>query len=120
VQSVEAAFPDKSDAQKAALGSKQDRATRRVYVTASLVAAATVAAAGLVGFVGLVVPHIARRLGASGHRSVLLASAVAGALLTVVADLVARVALPPAELPLGAITALVGVPFFLITLRRLT
>ena len=104
----------------AGLGVDVDRAMRRVYVIASLVAAATVAAAGLVGFVGLVVPHIARRLGAGSHRALLLASALAGALLTVVADLVARVALPPAELPLGAITAVVGVPFFLIALRRLT
>jgi len=104
----------------AGLGVDVDRTMRRVYLTASLVAAATVAAAGLVGFVGLVVPHIARRLGAGSHRSVLIASAVSGALLTVAADLVARVALPPAELPLGAITALVGVPFFLLTLRRLT
>lgn len=104
----------------AGLGVDVDRATRRVYLMASLVAAATVAAAGLVGFVGLVVPHIARRLGAIGHRSVLLASALTGALLVVLADLVARVALPPAELPLGAITAVLGVPFFLLTLRRLT
>jgi iron complex transport system permease protein len=104
----------------AGLGVDVDRAMRRVYLIASLVAAATVAAAGLVGFVGLVVPHIARRLGAGSHRAVLVASAAAGALLTVIADLVARVALPPAELPLGAITALVGVPFFLLTLRRLT
>jgi iron complex transport system permease protein len=104
----------------AGLGVNVESAMRRIYLVASLVAAATVAAAGLVGFVGLVVPHIARRLGAGGHRAVLLASALAGALLTVIADVVARVAMPPAELPLGAITALVGVPFFLITLRRLT
>jgi iron complex transport system permease protein len=104
----------------AGLGVDVDRATRRIYLTSSLVAAATVAAAGLVGFVGLVVPHIARRLGASGHRAVLLASALTGAVLVVFADLVARVALPPAELPLGAVTAMIGVPFFLITLRRLT
>ena len=77
-------------------------------------------AAGLVGFVGLVVPHIARRLGARGHRALLLASALTGAMLVVLADLVARVALPPAELPLGAVTAVLGVPFFLVTLRRLT
>lgn len=104
----------------AGLGVDVDRATRRVYLTASFVAAATVAAAGLVGFVGLVVPHIARRLGSAGHRSVLLASAVVGALLTLIADVVARVALPPADLPLGAITAVIGVPFFLVTLRKLT
>ena len=104
----------------AGLGVDVDRATRRIYLTSSLVAAATVAAAGLVGFVGLVVPHIARRLGASGHRALLLASALTGAVLVVIADLVARVALPPAELPLGAVTAMIGVPFFLVTLRRLT
>jgi iron complex transport system permease protein len=108
----------------AGLGVDVDRAARRVYLTSSLVAAATVSAAGLVGFVGLVVPHIARRMAGGapggGHRSLLLASALIGAILVVLADLVARVALPPAELPLGAVTAMIGVPFFLITLRRLT
>jgi iron complex transport system permease protein len=102
----------------AGLGIDVDRAARRIYLTASLVAAATVASAGLVGFVGLVVPHIARRIGASSHRSVLLASGLIGATLVVLADLIARVALPPAELPLGAVTALLRVPFFLSTLRR--
>ena len=104
----------------AGLGVDVDRAARGIYIVASLVAAATVSAAGLVGFVGLVVPHIARRLGAASHRVLLPASAVAGAILVVLADLVARVALPPAELPLGAVTAVLGVPFFLTTLRRLT
>jgi iron complex transport system permease protein len=105
----------------AGLGVDVDRAARRVYLTSSLIAAATVAAAGLVGFVGLVVPHIARRIGvgAGGHRRLLVASALIGAVLVVLADLVARVALPPAELPLGAVTAMIGVPFFLVTLRRL-
>lgn len=105
----------------AGLGVEVDRTARRVYLAASFVAAATVAAAGLVGFVGLVVPHIARRIGAvGGHRSLLLVSAVVGGILVVLADLVARTALPPADLPLGAVTAMIGVPFFLITLRRLT
>lgn len=103
----------------AGLGVNVERSARRVFLIASMVAAATVAAAGLVGFVGLVVPHIARRLGAAGHRVLLVASALIGAALVVLADLVARVALPPAELPLGAVTAVIGVPFFLITLRRL-
>ena len=104
----------------AGLGVNVDRTARRVYITASFVAAATVAAAGLVGFVGLVVPHIARRLGVvGGHRPLLLACALTGATLVVLADLVARVALPPADLPLGAVTAMIGVPFFLVTLRRM-
>lgn len=108
------------DEPAAGLGVNVERSARAVYLSASLVAAATVAAAGLVGFVGLVVPHIARRLGASTHRSLLLASALTGAFLVVLADLVARRALPPADLPLGAITAILGVPFFLVTLRKLT
>jgi iron complex transport system permease protein len=104
----------------AGLGLDVDAAIRRVLFVASLVTAATVAAAGLVGFVGLVVPHIARAAGLRRHRSLLIGSALNGATLVVVADLLGRVIRPPAELPLGAVTALVGVPFFLLKLRRLT
>jgi iron complex transport system permease protein len=104
----------------AGLGVNVDAATRRVFVAAALLAAATVAGAGLIGFVGLVVPHLARGVGARQHRAIILASALIGATLVVAADVVARVAMPPAELPLGAVTALLGVPFFLIKLRRLT
>jgi iron complex transport system permease protein len=104
----------------AGLGVDVDRAARRIFAMASLLAAATVAAAGLVGFVGLVVPHIVRRAGIQRHRPLLRASAIAGGTLVVAADLAARLLRPPAELPLGAVTALVGVPFFLAQLRRLT
>jgi iron complex transport system permease protein len=103
----------------AGLGLEVDAAVRRVFLVASLLAAATVAAAGLVGFVGLVVPHIARAFGLRRHRPLLLASALVGATLVVSADLLGRILRPPAELPLGAVTALVGVPFFLAKLRRL-
>jgi len=102
----------------AGLGLDAERAGRRVYLVSSLLAAATVAAAGLVGFVGLVVPHMVRAAGLRRHRPLLAGSAVLGAALVVSADLVARIAHPPADLPLGAVTALVGVPFFLIQLRR--
>jgi iron complex transport system permease protein len=102
----------------AALGVDVDRAGPRVFLAASLLAAASVAAAGLVGFVGLVVPHLARASGARAHRPLLLASALFGATLVVAADLVARTARAPSELPLGAVTALVGVPFFLRRLAR--
>jgi len=104
----------------AGLGVDPDRAARRIYAAASLLAAATVAAAGLVGFVGLVVPHIVRGTGVRRHRPLLVGSALIGATLVVLADLAARVLRPPSELPLGAVTALVGVPFFLVRLRRLT
>ncbi|MDQ3674541.1 MAG: iron ABC transporter permease, partial [Gemmatimonadota bacterium] len=102
----------------ASLGVDGERAGRRVFLLAALLAAATVAAAGLVGFVGLVVPHIARRLGLRAHRPLIVAAALIGATLVVGADLAARTVAAPAELPLGAITALLGVPFFLVQLRK--
>jgi len=101
----------------AGLGVDVDRAARRVYLAASLLAAATVAAAGLVGFVGLVVPHLVRAGGLRTHRAIVPGAAIVGATLVVAADLVARTARAPSELPLGAVTALVGVPFFLARLR---
>lgn len=101
----------------ASLGLDVDAATRRVYLTASLLAAATVAGAGLIGFVGLVVPAIARALGVRGSRATVLAASLIGGALVVAADVVARTVASPAELPLGAVTALVGVPFFLWRLR---
>ena len=104
----------------AALGLDPERAARGIYAAAALLAAATVAAAGLVGFVGLIVPHIVRGTGVRRHRPLLAGSALVGAALVVLADLVARTIRPPSELPLGAVTAVVGVPFFLARLRRLT
>lgn len=104
----------------AALGVDVDRASQRTFLVASWLAAATVAAAGLVGFVGLVVPNIARALGARQHRPMMLLSAIYGAVLLIAADLLARTVRAPAELPLGAVTALVGVPFFLARLRKVT
>jgi iron complex transport system permease protein len=104
----------------AALGANVDRTSRQLFLLASFLAAATVAAAGLVGFVGLVVPNLARAMGARRHRPMLLLSAVYGAVLLVFADLISRTVRAPAQLPLGAITALIGVPFFLARLRRLS
>jgi iron complex transport system permease protein len=103
----------------AALGVDVERASRRAYLAAALLAAATVAAAGLVGFVGLIVPHMVRAAGLRQNRALLCGAAVVGAALVIAADVVARTVRPPAELPLGAVTALLGVPFFLLQLRRL-
>lgn len=103
----------------AALGSDVERATRTVFLVSALLAAATVAAAGLIGFVGLIVPHIVRAFGVRRHRRLVAGSALVGGTLVILADVVARTALPPAELPLGAVTALIGVPFFLIRLGRM-
>jgi iron complex transport system permease protein len=103
----------------AALGADVDRAGRMLFLASSLLAAATVAAAGLIGFVGLVVPALVRSLGARRAMSTLVASALAGGALLVTADALARTIRAPAELPVGAITALVGVPFFLVRLGRI-
>ncbi|MDQ6717424.1 MAG: iron ABC transporter permease [Gemmatimonadota bacterium] len=103
----------------AALGVDAARSGRIIYLLAALLAAATVSAAGLIGFVGLVVPHIGRAFGIRAHRALIVASAIIGAALVVAADLAARTIAPPTELPLGAITALLGVPFFLVQLRRI-
>jgi len=103
----------------AALGVDVESAARRIYLLSALLAAATVAAAGLIGFVGLIVPHIVRAAGIRHHRPLLLASALVGATLVTGADLVARTVRPPGELPLGAVTAILGVPFFLAQLRRI-
>lgn len=108
------------DEAAAGLGVNVESATRRIYLLAALLAASTVAVAGLVGFVGLIVPHIARALGMRHHRPMMVASAITGAALVVAADLVARTVRPPGELPLGAVTAVLGVPFFLSQLRRAT
>jgi iron complex transport system permease protein len=107
------------DEAAAGLGIDVDSAMRRIFLAASMIAAATVAGAGLVGFVGLVVPHLARMMGARRHRPMLCASALIGATLVVASDVIARTVLPPAELPLGAVTAVIGVPFFLTRVRRL-
>jgi iron complex transport system permease protein len=102
----------------AALGVDLDRTTAAVLATTALLTGAAVAIAGLVGFVGLVVPHAVRFLLGATHRRLIIASVPAGAIALVLADLGARTALAPAELPVGVITGLVGAPFFLALLVR--
>lgn len=102
----------------ASLGVNVDVAARRIYMLAAMLAAATVAAAGLIGFVGLIVPHIVRAAGIRSHRPLVIAAGLVGAALVVGSDLAARIIRPPGELPLGAVTAVLGVPFFLAQLRK--
>ena len=89
-----------------------------VYVLASLMTAAAVMLAGSVGFVGLIIPHLLRLLGDSDHRRLLPDSALLGGSFLVVCDTLARSAMAPLQLPVGVITALLGVPVFLILLAR--
>jgi iron complex transport system permease protein len=84
---------------------------------AALITAVSVSVSGIIGFVGLVVPHLARALVGPPHRGLIPASALLGALLTVLADLLAR-SVGPEEIPVGVVTALLGAPFFALLLRR--
>ena len=102
----------------ATLGIDPERTTAVILATTALLSGAAVAIAGLVGFVGLVVPHAVRFLIGARHRRLVIASIPAGATVLVLADLAARSIIPPAELPVGVITGLVGAPFFLILLVR--
>lgn len=100
------------------LGFDVERAKRRIVVLAALAVGAGVALVGTIGFVGLVVPHLVRLAVGPDHRVLLPASALLGATLMLVADLLARIVVLPAELPVGILTSLVGGPFFLWLLMR--
>ena len=102
----------------AALGVAVGRTTAMLCAVAALATAAAVTTAGSVGFVGLVVPHVVRMLWGADHRFLLPASVLLGAAFTVAADTLARTAVAPTELPVGVVTAFVGVPFFVYLLRR--
>jgi iron complex transport system permease protein len=100
------------------LGVSVERTKWLAFAGASLLAAAAVASAGIIGFVGLIVPHAARLAWGSDHRVLLPASALLGATFLLITDTAARTVVAPTELPLGAVTAFVGVPLFVALLRR--
>ncbi|WP_253901598.1 iron ABC transporter permease [Arthrobacter sp. PAMC 25486] len=100
------------------LGVDVERLRVQVIVIVAILTGAAVAFAGIIGFVGLVVPHMLRLALGPGHKVLLPASALGGALLLLVADTVARTLVPNADLPIGMLTALVGGPFFFWLIRR--
>ncbi|QIL83423.1 iron ABC transporter permease [Diaphorobacter sp. HDW4A] len=108
------------DETAATLGVNTHALRRTLFVVVSLLTGVMVAASGAIGFVGLVVPHVARMLVGSDHRRVLPVAAVMGALFLVVVDLLARVLFSPMDVPVGVITALIGGPFFVWLLMRQT
>ena len=89
-----------------------------VFAAASLATALAVTTVGVIGFIGLVVPHLVRLVAGSDHRIVVPASALAGGILLVIADTMARTVIAPRQLPVGALTAMIGVPLFLILMGR--
>ena len=100
------------------LGAEVERTRRLVYLCTALLTAASVATCGIIGFVGLVVPHAVRRIARPLHRSLLPLVFLSGGSFMVLSDVVSRTVVRPLELPVGVITALVGVPLFAILLRR--
>ena len=102
----------------AQLGLEVDRCKRRSIAIGALLAAAAVSVAGVIGFVGLMTPHVLRLIVGADHRRLIPAVLLAGAIFMILADLAARLALAPQELPVGILTALLGGPFFLFLLRR--
>jgi len=105
------------DEEATALGVPVRRVRLLVVTAATLGTAAAVAVGGLIGFVGIIVPHAVRLVTGASYRVILPLSALFGAAFLIVADVIARTALSPAELPIGVVTAFLGAPFFVLVLR---
>ena len=104
--------------QAQALGVAVNRLRYAIFLLASLATAASVTTAGSIGFIGLVVPHLVRLVTGNDQRLLLPASALAGGALLMLADTLARTLIAPQQLPVGVLTALIGVPVFLFLLSR--
>ena len=102
----------------ASLGVDPARSRLELVLAATLGTAAVVSASGLIGFVGIVVPHAVRLVVGPSHRLLLPLSLMLGAAFLVLTDVAARTVMAPAELPIGVVTAMIGAPFFLLVLRR--
>ena len=100
------------------LGVEVERTKRVLLVTAGVLTAIAVSVSGIIGFVGLVVPHIVRLLVGPGHRSLLPVSLLLGASMMAIADLLSRTVIAPNEIPVGVVTTFVGAPLFVYLLRR--
>ncbi|MCE1248466.1 MAG: iron chelate uptake ABC transporter family permease subunit [Firmicutes bacterium] len=100
------------------LGVNVEKVKNTVIVFASLVTAASVAACGLIGFVGLMIPHVIRMIAGADHRKLIPLSALAGAVFMMWVDTAARTIISPQEIPVGILTAIMGAPFFLYLLRK--
>jgi iron complex transport system permease protein len=105
------------DDEAASLGVRAERVRLVVVAAATLATAAAVAVSGLIGFVGIIVPHTIRLVAGPSHRLLVPLSLVGGAAFLILADLVARTVMAPAEVPIGVITAFFGAPFFALVLR---
>ena len=102
------------------LGVNVEKLKLILLIAATLITAAAVSFVGIIGFVGIIIPHAVRLIWGADHRFLLPLSVLTGAIFLILADLIARIALAPTEIPIGVITAICGAPFFLYLLRRRT
>jgi iron complex transport system permease protein len=100
------------------LGVEVEKVKKILFLVASILTALAVSVSGIIGFIGLVVPHLSRLLLGPDHRKVIFSSLFLGASVMCLSDLVARVAFAPSEMPVGVVTSLFGTPFFIYLLRR--
>ena len=100
------------------LGIDVEKAKKILLLVSALIASIVVSMCGIIGFVGLMVPHISRRLVGSDHKKLVLCSVFIGAVFLLLCDLIARTAMAPKEIPIGVVTAFIGVPFFIYILRK--
>jgi len=107
-----------SDERASQMGVETDRVKKVLLILASLMAAAAVSVSGIIGFVGLITPHIMRLLVGPDHKSLFPTAAVAGGIVLLFSDTIARTVLAPREIPVGIITSIIGVPFFIYLLLR--
>ena len=100
------------------LGIDTERVKKVLFIATSLVTAGLISACGLIGFVGLIIPHLARLIVGPNHKALIPTSALLGAVFLILSDILARMIMRPIEIPLGVITSLLGGPFFLFLLRK--
>lgn len=106
------------ESQAAHMGINVDLVKRLIIVLSTMAVGASVAMCGIIGFIGLIIPHIIRMIAGSGHKTVIICSALLGAVVLTLADLLARTIVAPAELPIGILTAIIGVPVFIYIIFR--
>jgi iron complex transport system permease protein len=100
------------------LGVEVERTKRLLFVLGSLITGAAVSLSGMIGFVGLIIPHVGRMLVGPDHRVLIPTAALLGSALLMIADALARTVVAPVELPVGVVTALLGAPWFIYLLRQ--
>ena len=100
------------------LGVDTERLKKIMLTSATLITAVAVSISGIIGFIGLIIPHIVRILVGPDHRILIPSSALAGAIVLILCDTIARTIIRPAELPVGVFTSLLGCPFFIYLLRK--